>query len=131
MSTDPSPYNHGTWGNAFLTFKVSGLATVEDPETGNPVPLEEELCYQAALKMQGPNWKGQEGVDMTTYNCQGRVLSPHVLDPRITNGSQAEAVINGYKGRFELVFDLQVDQASAAYVRQNIQGTFRVIGGLA
>jgi len=56
-------------------------------------------------------------------------LSPARLDLRITNGSQAEAIINGYHGRFELVFDLAMDNAVYRDIRQSIQGTFRVIGG--
>ena len=57
------------------------------------------------------------------------MLSPATLDPRITNGTQAEAVINGYHGRFELVFDLAMDSYHRADLRQSIEGTFRVIGG--
>lgn len=121
--------NYGSWGNAVLTFTVSGATTADDPETGNPVPVQEQLVYQAALQLQRPNWKGQEGVDMTTYGCSGRLLTPATLDQRITNGSQAEAVINGYQGRFELQYDLAADQGAAPFIRQTIQGTFRVIGG--
>jgi hypothetical protein len=51
------------------------------------------------------------------------------LDPRITNGSQAVATINGLVGRFELVFDLNMDQAAQIDIRQMVQGTFRVTGG--
>jgi hypothetical protein len=68
-------------------------------------------------------------VDNSTYACTGRLLSPARLDPRITNGSQAEATINGYHGRFELVFDLAMDNAVYRDIRQSLQGTFRVIGG--
>jgi hypothetical protein len=121
--------NYGTWGNATLTFLVSGLATVDDPETGNPVPLLERLTYQAALRIQRPNWTGQDGADMTTFQCSGRLLAPATLDPRITSGSQAEAVINGHQGRFELRVDISVNRAALTAIRQAIEGTFRVIGG--
>lgn len=66
---------------------------------------------------------------MTTYRCTGRLLYPTTLDPRITSGSWADAVINGYTGRFELQFDLAMDDHVYPVVRQSIQGVFRVIGG--
>jgi hypothetical protein len=87
--------------------------------------------YLAALTLQAPTWKGETGADTTTYSCRGRLLSPSTLDPRITNGSQADCTINGYRGRFELVFDLTMDSAHRRDLRQNIEGTFRVIGGAA
>jgi hypothetical protein len=88
-----------------------------------------QLDYLAALTISSPNWQKQEGVDMTTYRCSGRLLYPPTLDPRITNGSQAAAVINGYTGRFELVFGLEMDEAASPVIRQAISGAFRVIGG--
>lgn len=120
---------YAPWGNAVLTFEVgSGAATV-DAATGNPVQGRETVEYLAALDLQQPNWQEQEGVDMTTYSCAGRLLTPATLDPRITNGSRAKATINGYSGRFELVFNLTELQSGYADLRQSIQGTFRVIGG--
>jgi hypothetical protein len=120
---------YGPWGNARLIFSVTGALSGTDPETGNPQAVEEEIEYLAALSLSPPNWQKQEGVDMTTYNCRGRLLAPAVLDPRITNGSQAVAQINGYSGRFELVFDLEMDRDVFATIRQSINGTFRVLGG--
>jgi hypothetical protein len=38
-------------------------------------------------------------------------------------------VINGYRGRFELIFDLAMDSAHRRDLRQSIEGTFRVVGG--
>lgn len=121
--------SYSPWGNAQLAFEVgTGYATT-DPATGNAVQATEVLEYLAALTLQSPNWKPESGVDATTYACRGRLLSPATLDPRITNGSQAEAVINGYRGRFELVFDLTMNAANRRDLRQSIEGTFRVIGG--
>ena len=125
---------YGPWGNARLTFTVTTAPSwpflmETDPETGNPKPGTDELEYLAALKLSAPNWQKQEGVDMTTYSCRGRLLEPAALDPRITNGSQAVALINGYSGRFELVFDLDMDRNVYSTVRQSINGTFRVLGG--
>jgi hypothetical protein len=120
---------YAPWGNAQLAFEVgTGYATT-DPNTGNPVQSTEVLEYLAALSLQSPNWKSESGVDMTTYQCRGRLLSPTTLDKRITNGSQAEAVINGYQGRFRLVFDLAMDSVHRRDLRQNIEGVFRVVGG--
>lgn len=120
---------YAPWGNAQLAFEVgTGYATF-DPATGNAVQSTEIVEYLAALTLQAPSWKPESGVDNTTYACRGRLLSPATLDPRITNGAQAEAVINGYTGRFELVFDLSQDAAHRADLRQTVEGTFRVVGG--
>ncbi len=120
---------YAPWGNAQLAFEVgTGLATT-DPATGNATQSTEIVEYLAALILQAPTWKPESGTDNTTYSCRGRLLSPAILDPRITNGSQAEAVINGYRGRFELVFDLAMDSYHRQDLRQSIEGTFRVVGG--
>lgn len=120
---------YAPWGNAELAFEVgTGFATT-DPATGNAVQTTETLEYLAALNLEAPSWKPEAGVDSTTYSCRGRLLSPATLDSRITNGTQADAVINGYRGRFELVFDLAMDAAHRRDLRQQITGTFRVIGG--
>ena len=121
--------SYAPWGNAQLAFQVgTGFATT-DAATGNAVQATETLEYLAALTLQAPSWKPESGVDSTTYSCTGRLLSPATLDPRITNGSQAEAVINGYRGRLELVFNLAQDAFHRRDLRQTIEGTFRVIGG--
>ena len=119
-------------GNAQLTFTVNSEAYVVDPATGNTVTEAkntQKIDYLAAINLQQPNWKGEAGVDNTAYICEGRLLTPATLDSRITNGSQADAVINGYRGRFELVFNLAMDKEHYSDLRQTIQGTFRVIGG--
>lgn len=121
--------NYAPWGNAQLAFEVgTGLGTT-DAATGNAIQATETLEYLAALTLQAPAWKPESGVDTTTYSCQGRLLSPSTLDPRITNGTQADCVINGYRGRLELVFDLALDSVHRRDLRQTIQGTFRVVGG--
>ena len=121
--------SYAPWGNAELAFELgTGFATT-DPATGNAIQATEVVEYLAALSLQAPTWKAETGTDNTTYTCRGRLLSPATLDPRITNGSQAEAVINGYRGRFELVFDLGMDAYHRGDLRQTIEGTFRVIGG--
>lgn len=121
--------SYAPWGNAQLAFEVgTGFATT-DPTTGNAIQSTEVVEYLAALTLQAPAWTPEGGVDNTTYSCRGRLLSPATLDPRITNGTQAEAVINGYRGRFELVFDLAMDAYHRGDLRQSIEGTFRVIGG--
>lgn len=120
---------YAPWGNAELTFTVSGGTITTDPATGNPVASAVTLEYLASLELSAPDWQKVEGVDTTLYRCNGRLLWPSALDPRITNGSQAAAVINGYTGRFELVFDLAMDSEAYSTIRQSISGTFRVVGG--
>lgn len=121
--------NYAPWGNAQLAFEVGGNTLTTDSDTGNIVQTVETVEYLAALKLEAPSWDGQPGADNSSYRCSGRLLSPDRLDARITNGSQAEAIINGYRGRFELVFDLDMDNGAYQDIRQSIQGTFRVIGG--
>jgi hypothetical protein len=121
--------SYAPWGNAQLAFEVGGTTFTADPKTGNAVQKREVVEYLAALTLQAPAWTPQSGSDNTLYTCRGRLLSPARLDPRITNGSQAEATINGYRGRFELTFDLDMDAFAYVDIRQSIQGTFRVIGG--
>ena len=117
------------WGNAQLTFTVSGSNVTTDAATGNPVASLETIEVLAALKLSGPDWTSEPGVDTTLYRCNGRLLYPAVLDERITNGSKAAAVINGITGRFELVFDLEMKPVAYPVIRQSISGTFRVLGG--
>jgi hypothetical protein len=120
---------YAPWGNAQLAFELgTGYATT-DPTTGNAIQTTETVEYLAVLNLQAPAWKAETGVDNTTYSCKGRLLSPSVLDNRITNGSQAECVVNGYRGRFELVFNLSMNRASQRDLRQDIEGIFRVVGG--
>lgn len=120
---------YAPWGNAQLTFAVSGMSITTDPETGNPVASTSSLQYLATMRLSAPNWQPQEGADLTLYQCTGRLLYPLALDERITNGSKADAVINGYSGLFQLVFDLDMDEAVYSTIGQSIQGTFRVVGG--
>ena len=119
-------------GNAVLAFDLYQQAYVTDPATGNTVietKNQERVEYLAALNLQRPNWKGEPGVDNTTYSCTGRLLTPAKFDERITNGTQADATINGYRGRFELIWDLAMDKGHYTDIRQSVEGTFRVIGG--
>lgn len=122
--------DYAPWGNAELAFEVpANRAGTEDPETGNFTQDLITVEYLAAIKLQAPSWTPQSGVDSTVYPCSGRLLHPTKLDSRITNGSQAVATINGYRGRFELVFDLAMDSYHRETLRQPITGTFRVVGG--
>lgn len=122
--------SYAPWGNAQLAFRVRDYSTTSiDPATGNPVQSEVTLEYLAALNVERPNWSGAPGSDQTAYTVNGRVLSPPTLDPRITNGSQAYAVINGAVGRLELTFDLAMDAFHKRDLRQTLQGTFRLVGG--
>ena len=119
-------------GNAVLAFDLNMPAYSIDPESGNTVVSQknqERVEYLAALNLQRPQWKGEPGVDNTTYLASGRLLTPVKFDERITNGTQADATINGYQGRFELIWDLTMDKGHYTDIRQSVEGTFRVIGG--
>ena len=120
---------YAPWGNAELAFEVATSQATQDAATGNLIFGKTTLEYLAALTIQKPDWKSAPGSEQTLYPVSGRLLSPSTLDPRITNGFQAVARINGLIGRFELVFDLNMDQAARIDLRQIIQGTFRVTGG--
>lgn len=121
---------YAPWGNAQLSFRVPTGTTTTDPATGNAIQSTETVEYLATLTLETPNWTGKPGADETVYPCRGRLLSPSTLDNRIVNGSQAEATINGARGRFELTFDLTMVAANRVDLRQLIQGTFRVTGGM-
>jgi len=130
MSIDPFVIStYAPWGNAALAFEVGMSGGSVDETTGNYVPITEIVHYLAALKVERPSYQDKAGVDETTYSCSGRLLFPSQLDERITNGSQAQATINGLRGRFELAFDLAADSAHYGDLRQTIQGTFRMRGG--
>ena len=123
--------NYAPHGNAVLRFSLPKAWSI-DPVTENVVSEiknREELQYLAAINLQRPNWQGKEGVDNTAYICSGRLLTPVEFDERITNGSQAQATINGYEGRFELIWDLTADKEHRQDTRTKVEGTFRVIGG--
>ena len=120
---------YAPWGNAVLAFEVSAGAPTINPSTGNTTFGTTVIEYLAALSIQPPGWEGQAGADNTGYSCTGRLLHPFALDPRIVNGSQAEATINGTRGRFELVLGLNMDQVAYQDIRQQIDGVFRIVGG--
>lgn len=130
MTSTPSKV-YGQWANAELTFTVTdGLTGEENPRTGNPVVLTREITYQAALKVQRPRWEKEPGVDVNTFRCSGRLLTPAELDPRISSGSKAVAVINGRRGRFTLEEDISPLIPGRPVLRQPIEGSFEVIGGI-
>lgn len=130
MSVDATTIaNFAPWGNAQLTFTVGTGLTTTDAVTGNKKQSSTELDYLAHIKLSRPDYKSERGIDITTYSCEGRLLSPDALDARITNGSQAVAVINGYNGRFELRYDLSTVKEVYGEIRQAFQGTFYVTGG--
>lgn len=122
--------NYAPWGNATLAFDLAVGDLTTNPATGNVTQATEVVEYLAALTLEAPQWSDRPGTDETIYACRGRLLQPAVLDARITNGAQAAAVINGARGRFELVFDLVMDTYHRQTLRQSIQGRFRVIGGI-
>lgn len=117
------------WSNSVLRFKVETDQGHVDPETGNYTPILETLTYAAYLQIQPPNYQEKQGVDVTAYTVNGRLLNPSVLDKRIQNGAQAEAEVNGFKGRFEFRFPLQPQSFSYPVLRQQITGIFHVMGG--
>lgn len=122
--------DYAPWGNTQLKFYVGNGTLTTDPRTGNRIELTEPLEYLASMAPDSGNWKAEPGSDPTTWTLQGRLLSPSTLDPRITNGSEAEALVNGLRGRFLLTLDLQMDAFHRADLRQALRGTFQVIGGL-
>jgi len=123
--------NYAPWGNAQLAFELGTGVTTIDSCTGNTIETTEIVEYLASLNIQKPSWQGKSGVDETTYTCQGRLLTPATFDTRITNGTQADCLLNGLKGRLELSFELAMDAYHYGDLRQSIEGVFRVVGGIA
>ena len=129
MTSTPQPASaYGNIANAALAFEVAGATLTVEPETGNQVAATEVINYLATLRLNRSRWEKQVGVDESTFPCTGRLLSPATLDPRIVSGSKASAVINGRRGRFELQENLDAHLGGIPLLRQQINGTFRVIG---
>ena len=119
-------------GNMELTFTVgSDDPPIVDPNTGNYIVDTEELDYLAAANLESPRWTPGFGADPTLFTVKGRLLSPAAFDSRITTGIQAEATVNGVKGRLELTYDLDTfsDRVTNTDLRQRFTGIFRVVGG--
>lgn len=130
MTTTHQPASaYGNIANATLAFDVPAAQLTVDPETGNQVADTEIIHYLATLQLNRGRWEMQVGVDDTVFPCTGRLLSPATLDPRIVGGSNAAAVINGRRGRFELEEDLGTPLGALPLLRQRISGSFRVTGG--
>lgn len=120
---------YAPWSNAVLRFSLGTDVTAIDPDTLNVVETEEIITYVAALQPAPPRSNGSAGANDNRYEVKGRLLSPTFFDVRITNGAQAACTLNGMEGRFEVSFDLAMDSFHRASIRQEIRGTFTVIGG--
>jgi hypothetical protein len=125
----PQEINYRPWGNAVMVFTVgSGLAF--DPATRNVIQVPTELKYLAALNLQGASSGGSgSGASTNVYRVTGMLLTPTAFDTRIISGSQAEAVINGFRGKFDLEFDINAKPQYTAEISAVVQGTFRTFGG--
>lgn len=132
MAIDPALIAaYAPHGNATLAFQVGTDVSAVDEATGNVIETTETLEYLACLTPRGPAHDNtQAGLPASRYSVTGRLLSPSFLDLRITNGAQADCTLNGVRGRLELTFDLGMDAYHRASIRQSIQGTFTVIGGI-
>lgn len=128
-ATDISDY--APLGNAVLRFNVSTNTLVTNPKTLNREPTQEVLEYLAAVKLDNPQERSNEGLDNNVYNITGRLLRPRLLDLRITAGTEATATINGTTGKFRYTHTLNDDKAFYSDIGQPINGTFTVIGSAA
>ena len=126
----PQEINYRPWGNAVLVFTVGSGELSLDPVTRNIIPVPTEIKYLAALNLQGPSSGGSTpGADLNEYRVTGMLLSPTAFDARIISGSQAKAMINGFRGKFELIFDINAKPQHTTEISAVVQGTFRTFGG--
>lgn len=127
------PSNFGPHAAGSITFRVGNVREwVEDPVTGNYVPGPGQtvaLTYEVAMNLSPASNNNAPGTELVQYMCQGRLLSPTTLDPRIAVGAIGTATLHNMEGRFILT-DLghRVDPAYRPYLRQQISGTFEQAG---
>lgn len=113
--------------NATLIFSVVvGYST--DPITENPIEVTEEQTYVAYLRPTPPSRPSKDGIDLSTIQCQGKLLHPPQLDPRIQNGSEAKCTLNGVQGSFEVDIPLDFLSEFRQELHQPIQGVFEAVG---
>lgn len=115
------------FANASLTFDVVSSYTT-DSTTGNSIETTSTVTYSAYLKPAGASYKSQVGADVTSYLCEGRLLSPRTLDAAIVNGSVAQCTLNGVQGSFQLKLELAQQSTYRTHMHQILVGTFQAVG---
>lgn len=72
--------------NATATFKLATVGTTTDPDTGNVLPVTENVTVSLYLRQGSRSGSGFPGVDTDTISFEGYAISPQALDARIRPG---------------------------------------------
>lgn len=128
------PSIYGPFSNGTISFQVGDNTSSwsEDPTTGNYVPGPSHtitLTYEVALTLSPSQNNNAPGAELVQYYCQGKLLSPTTLDPRITVGLVGTATLNGLEGRFILTDrGINTNPSYRPTLRQTLAGTFEHVG---
>lgn len=76
-----------TLKNAVVAFEVPTDAVMEDPETGNIVPVNETITVDLFLRRGLVNDREMPGIDIEGDQFSGYCVSPTTLDNRVRPGT--------------------------------------------
>lgn len=103
--------------NATATFHVATTGVVTDAETGNVMPLTEEVSVELFVKAERSSFTDYPGVDVVETVYEGYAVEPTALDARIVVGTKAALTFGE-----EAPVDCEVQQLRMPY------GTTGVLG---
>ena len=81
--------------NATATFDVVDVGTVEDPDTGNILPVTEQISVVLFLREGSRSGSDLPGVDTDSLTYEGYAVNPQALDARIQAGVTGSLVFSG------------------------------------
>ena len=82
--------------NSTVTFSVPTAGVVTDPETGNVVPVTEDLAYTLFLrKVATEQTVEYPGVDVRRAVFEGYCIEPQALDRRVIGGTLGQLSFAG------------------------------------
>lgn len=118
--------------NSVVVFNVATSEVKEDPETGNIVPVTEQLTYRLFLRrgsssspgrMQGSKMEVRElpGTDEEQAAYEGYCISPTTLDNRIRTGTTATLSFAGEPTHECIVEDARFTYGSTGLLGQTLR----------
>ena len=118
--------------NSVVVFNVATNEVAEDPETGNIVPVTEQVTYRLFLRrgsssspgrMQGSKMEVRElpGADEEQAAYEGYCISPTTLDNRIRTGTTATLSFAGEPTHECIVEDCRFTYGSTGLLGQTLR----------
>ena len=90
--------------NATATFNLATVGTTTDPDTGNVLPVTEDVTATLYLRQGSRNGANFPGVDTDSVTFEGYAISPQALDARIRPGVTGTLAFAGQPAvRFEVL----------------------------